>query len=233
MPQFPDTRVSVVKDLSGDDLRARERATAVVIAAYRSPVIAVLQQRWGMQLADAEDLAHDFFAQALARDWLARYDPEKGRFRTFLRTCLTAYAATAHEASMRQKRGGGVRHVPLDDAVPVATDDDTAAIFDREWMRSVLSIALAALHEECIAEDRATTWQVFSEYDVEGAELDERPTYESLARRIGIPPTQVTNYLNWARRRFRGHVLATVRELTANDAEYRDEVRALIGRSEA
>lgn len=202
------------------------------MAAYRSPVIAVLQRRWGMQLADAEDLAHDFFAQALARDWLARYDPEKGRFRTFLRTCLLAYAATAHEASMRQKRGGGLRHVPLDDAGPIATDDDTAAIFDREWMRSVLSIALAALHEECIAQDRATTWQVFSEYEVDGAELDERPTYEALARRIGIPATQVTNYLNWSRRRFRAHVLATVRELTANEAEYREEVRALIGRAE-
>ena len=203
------------------------------MAAYRSPVIAVLQQRWGMQLADAEDLAHDFFAQALARDWLARYDPEKGRFRTFLRTCLLAYAATAHEASMRHKRGGGLKHVPLEDATLIATDDDTAAIFDREWMRSVLSIALAALHDECIAEDRATTWQVFSAYDVEGADLDARPTYESLAKRIGIPPTQVTNYLNWARRRFRAHVLETVRELTANDAEYREEVRALLGKVES
>ncbi len=202
------------------------------MAAYRSPVIAVLQQRWGMQIADAEDLAHDFFAQALARDWLARYDPDKGRFRTFLRTCLLAYAATAHEASMRHKRGGGLRHAPLDDASLIATDDDTTAIFDREWMRSVLSIALAALHHECIAQDRATTWQVFSEYDVDGANLDERPTYESLAKRVGIPATQVTNYLNWARRRFRAHVLETVRELTANDAEYREEVRALLGRAE-
>lgn len=203
------------------------------MAAYRSPAIAVLQQRWGMQLADAEDLAHDFFAQALARDWLARYDPDKGRFRTFLRTCLLAYAATAHEASMRHKRGGGVRHVTLEDATLIATDEDTAAIFDREWMRSVLAIALAALHDECIAHDRAATWQVFSEYDVDGADLDERPTYESLARRIGIPPTQVTNYLNWARRRFRAHVLETVRGLTANDAEYREEVRALLGRVES
>lgn len=205
----------------------------MVMAAYRSPVIAVLQQRWGMQIADAEDLAHDFFAQALARDWLARYDPDKGRFRTFLRTCLLAYAATAHEALMRHKRGGGLRHVPLEDATLIATDDVTAAIFDREWMRSVLSIALAALHDECIEQDRATTWQAFSEYDVDGADLDERPTYESLAKRIGIPPTQVTNYLNWARRRFRAHVLATVRELTANDAEYREEVRALLGRAES
>jgi len=229
VPRFPDTRVSVVAALAGDDLDARERATGMVMAAYRSPVIAVLQQRWGMQLADAEDLAHDFFAQALARDWLARYDPGKGRFRAFLRTCLLAYAATAHEASTRQKRGGGLHHVSLDDATLIATDDDTSAIFDREWMRSVLSIALAALHEECVAQNRTTTWQVFSDYDVDGADLDVRPTYESLAKRIGIPPTQVTNYLNWARRRFRAHVLSTVRELTANDAEYRDEVRALLG----
>ena len=62
-------------------------------------------------------------------------------------------------------------------------------------------------------------------------ETNERPTYDVLAQRFGIPATQVTNYLNWARRRFRAHVLSTVRDLTASDAEYREEVRALTGKA--
>ena len=181
-----------------------------------------------MEPADAEDLAHDFFAHALEREWLARYDPERGRFRTFLRTCLLAFASTTHQAASRHKRGGGARHVSLDDASSVATDDDVMAIFDREWARSVLTIALDSLRDECLAHDRETTWQVFSAYDVDGAE-GERPTYDALARELQIPATQVTNYLNWARRRFREHVLVTLRSLTANDDEYREEVRALLG----
>lgn len=227
--RFPDTRVSVVTALASDDIPTRERATGAVIAAYRAPVVAVLERRWEMELADAEDLAHDFFEQALARDWLARYDPAKGRFRTFLRTCLLSFAATAHESATRQKRGGGLRHLPLDDTLVIAADDDVTATFDREWARSVLTLALTALRNECMAHDRASTWQVFESYDVEGAESDERPTYDALAQRFGIPTTQVTNYLNWARRRFRAHVLSTVRDLTASDAEYREEVRALTG----
>jgi hypothetical protein len=45
-----------------------------------------------------------------------------------------------------------------------------------------------------------------------------------------VPVTQVANYLHWARTRFRGHVLATLRALTGSDAEFREEARALLGR---
>jgi DNA-directed RNA polymerase specialized sigma24 family protein len=225
---FPETRVSVVTELSSTDADRRERAVATVIEVYRAPVIAVLRGRWNMEPADAEDLAHDFFAQALAQEWLSRYDRERGRFRTFLRSCLFAFASTAHEAATRQKRGGAMHHVSLDDAVHVSAPDDVAATFDREWIRSVLTRALDGLHDECRARDRESTWRVFSAYDVDGAEGN-RPTYETLARDLGIAPTQVTNYLNWARRRFREHVLGTLRQLTASEAEYRDEVRELLG----
>ena len=119
MALFPDTRVSLVENLSSADASTRDRAVGLVVAAYRAPVVAVLRRQWSLDLADAEDLAHDFFAHALERAWLARYDPARGRFRTFLRTCLQAYASTAHEAAGRQKRGGHLR--------PVALDDETAA----------------------------------------------------------------------------------------------------------
>ena len=227
--RFPETRVSVVSALASDDAATRDRATSAVIAAYRTPVIAVLQRRWELSLDDAEDLAHDFFAQALARDWLSRYDPGKGRFRTFLRTCLLAYAATAHESANRKKRGGGFDHLSLDDASAVAADDGIADTFDQEWTRSVLSLALGALRKDCENHGRESTWQVFEAYDIEGAEDDRRPTYDAVAQRLDIPVTQITNYLNWARRRFREHVLSTLRELTASDAEYREEVRSLLG----
>ena len=226
--QFPETRISIVAELSSEDSALRERATALVIEAYRTPVIAVLERRWNLQQADAEDLAHDFFAHALTRDWLSRYDPARGRFRTFLRSCLFAYASTAHESATRQKRGGGLQHVPLDDASGVPIDDETASMFDREWTRSVLTIALEALREESVRRKREESWQVFEAYEVGRAD-GARPTYDALARELGIPVTQVTNYLNWSRGRFREHVLSTLRSLTASEAEYREEVRALLG----
>lgn len=226
---FPETHQSVIEALASPDQATRARATDLVIRAYRAPIIAVLRHRFGLEPADAEDLAHDFLAQALDREWLQRYDPARARFRTFLRSCLAAFASTAHEAGGRLKRGGGAPHLSLDAAALAASPDASMeTLFDREWVRSVLDMALGALHQECVASGREATWQVFVAREVEGAE-DPVPSYADLALRFGLPLTQVTNYLAWARPRFRSHVLQALRDLTASESEFRAEARALLG----
>lgn len=234
MALFPDTHHSVIAALRSDDEPTRRRAAEAVARVYRAPIIAVLRHRWQLEPADAEDLAHDFLAHALARDWLQRYDVTRGRFRTFLRSCLMAFASTAHEGATRLKRGGGAVHLSLDLAPDTLGDgagdaSEMDALFEREWVRSVLERSLEALRHECEGADRRLTYEVFVAYDIEGAERDPRPSYAQVAERFGIPVTQVTNYLNWARRKLRGHVLETLRALTANEAEFRAETRALLG----
>ena len=226
---FPETRVSLVVALSSDDASLRARAVDLVLNAYRAPVIAVLRKQWSLDLADAEDLAHDFFAHALEKQWLARYDRERGRFRTFLRKCLQDFASTQYEAARRLKRGGQLVGVSLDDAGPLSTEADADRLFEQEWIRSVLTLSLERLHDEALTAGRQATYDVFIAHDVEGA--DDPPRYAELAARFGIPVTQVANYLHWARSRFRGHVLDTLRALTTSDAEFREEARALLGRS--
>ena len=228
MSLFPDTRVSQVAALSSDDSSLRSRAVDLVVAAYRGPVLAVLRKHWSLDVDDAEDLAHDFFAHALEREWLARYDREKGRFRTFLRKCLQDFANTRYEASRRLKRGGHLTSVALDDADALSVEADVDRLFAQEWARSVLSMSLDRLRQECEAEKLQRTFEVFLAHDVDGA--DEPPRYADLAIRFDLPVTQVANYLHWARSRFRGHVLDTLRALTASDDEFRDEARALLGR---
>jgi DNA-directed RNA polymerase specialized sigma24 family protein len=228
LPLFPETHVSQVVALSSNDSSARARAVDLVVAAYRTPVIAVLRKQWSLEMEDAEDLAHDFFAHALEREWLARYDREKGRFRTFLRRCLQDFASTQYESSRRLKRGGHLTAVSLDDAANVSTAAEVDRIFDQEWARSVLTLSLDRLREECVAAGRQTTCDIFVAHDVDGA--DEPPRYADLAARFSVPVTQVANYLHWARNRFRGHALETLRALTTNDAEFREEARTLLGR---
>ncbi|HEX6316404.1 MAG TPA: hypothetical protein VFZ73_16150 [Gemmatimonadaceae bacterium] len=215
--------------LSSHDASQRARAVELVVSAYRGPVIAVLRRQWSLDLADAEDLAHDFFSHALERDWLARYDRERGRFRTFLRKCLQDFASTRYEASRRLKRGGHLVPVSLDDAGPLSTEADVDQLFEREWVRSVMTVALDRLREESATAGRQVTFDVFLAYDVDAA--NDPPRYADLAVRFGIPVTQVANYLHWARSRFRGHVLDTLRALTGSDAEFREEARALLGRA--
>jgi predicted transcriptional regulator len=50
-----------------------------------------------------------------------------------------------------------------------------------------------------------------------------------VARELGLTVAQVTNYLHFARRRFRELILAHLRDLVADDEEFRAEARDLLG----
>lgn len=229
MSTFPDTQRSLVEALRSDDPAVRERAVDLAARVYRAPVVAVAMFQWSLQRADAEDLAHDFLAQAFDKGWFFRYDVSRGRFRTFLRSCLSAFASTRTEAAGRLKRGGGVMFLDIDDVAIAAPDPQLDAMFEREWVRSVLAAAVEGLRQECAQAGRETSFAVFVAHDIDGAEQRVSPTYASLSVQFGVPTTQITNYLSWARRRFRVQVLETLRALTVSDAEFRAEARALLG----
>jgi hypothetical protein len=71
-------------------------------------------------------------------------------------------------------------------------------------------------------------FQIFEAYDLLGEESN-HAGYAELARKFGIATTDVTNYLAFARREFRRIALEKLREMTASDAEFRREARALLG----
>ena len=226
---FPITRVSVIEALASGDPEARRAAADLVARAYWLPIAATLRTRWRLEPADAEDLTQEFLAEALFKEWLARYDPAKARFRTFLRMCLDRFAANALESSRRLKRGGGATIVSLDDDLaPGESDVDADDRFRQEWVRSVFSLALTALREEALNVGKEVHAAIFEAYDVADAD-GERPSYRDLAERFSLPETTVTNHLAWARRSFRRQVLSVLRSLAGSDAEYRQDVQELLG----
>jgi DNA-directed RNA polymerase specialized sigma24 family protein len=228
---FPPTRHSVFESLGDRDETLRRAAADVLVRAYWGPVAALLELRWHLDRADAEDMTQDFFAEAVAKEWFSRYDASRGRFRTFLRTCVDRFAANAVKARQRLKRGGGVANEPIEmaDVAGAHAPDETDARIHDEWVRGILSIALDAMRSESVAKGTDVQMAIFEAYDVDDPPDDKRPTYRALAIRFGVPETQVTNYLAWARREFRKHVLAAVRSLAANDDEFREDARDLLG----
>jgi hypothetical protein len=78
------------------------------------------------------------------------------------------------------------------------------------------------------SQGKGQLFEIFRRYDLERP-LDGQLTYDDLASELGIDVTAVTNRLASARREFRRIILAKLRALTANDEEYRDEVRAVLG----
>jgi len=241
---FPSTRRSAVLGARSEDAAERERSLETLSAAYWKPVLRYVRARWGKSHEDAQDLTQGFFLRALEKDFFAGYDPAKGRFRTFLRTCLDAYLANAHDAASARKRGGGIAHVPLiapgggDDpdarggGIPedaLASSESQERWFEVEWIRGLLELAVERLRAECEEKGRATAFRAFERYDLEDAG-EGRLSYETLAAELGVPVTTVTNHLALARRELRRIVLETLREITASEEEFRLEARLVLGR---
>jgi RNA polymerase sigma factor (sigma-70 family) len=227
---FPATRVSVIVALGSADGGTRRAAEDLLARAYWGPVVAVAQIKWHLDVADAEDLAQDFFAQALAKQWFVKFDPSKARFRTFLRVCLDRFAANAFQSAGRLRRGGDLVIESLDDSLSIPSDD--GAIDDRfrqEWIRSVFAMSLEALREEGRTTGKREHVAIFEAYDVHDHPDDRRPSYRDLATTFGLPETTVTNHLAWARSAFRAHVLATLQSLAGSDTEFRTDAQELLG----
>jgi RNA polymerase sigma factor (sigma-70 family) len=216
----------------------RRAAFDELARAYRPAVLGYLRRRWHLEAADAEDAAQALLLQLWERDSLETFDPDRARFRTFLRVCIDRHALNRLREARTLRRGGGSPHLPLHhDAVSDALDarsaeaaDENAehaeACFQEEVARAVLARAIARLQHELVQKDRAVVFEVLRRYDLEPAP-DLR--YAQVADALGVSVTQVTNHLHSARRRLRALALEEVRAMCANEGEYRAEARELVG----
>jgi len=72
-------------------------------------------RRCGYSPEDAQDLTQEFFARLLARDYLARADPQKGRFRSFFLAGLKNLLCDERDKAGRLKGGGGQTAISFDE----------------------------------------------------------------------------------------------------------------------
>jgi DNA-directed RNA polymerase specialized sigma24 family protein len=201
----------------------------VLCIHYWNPVYRYVRLRWRQEPADAEDLTQGFFLHLLGTSTLQGYDRGRARFRTYLRVCLDGYCANRYAEARRLKRGGGAQPLTLDAAATEAVLGDPDAWFHREWVRDLFERSIVALRERLEGSGRQAHFTLFQRYDVDGPNTSPGPTYAALAAELDIPVTQVTNFLALARREFRRIVLEQIRELSADEAEFREEARALLG----
>jgi RNA polymerase sigma factor (sigma-70 family) len=228
---FPTTRWSAILGARSADEPERVRSWSALLAAYWRPAYKHVRIRWKKPREDAEDLIQSFFERAMEKDFFASYDPETARFRTFLKVCVDRFVMNEVKAAGRQKRGGGAELLSFDfetaeREISLAAEGSPDDLFDREWRRTLFTLAVEALRAHCEEKGKLACFTAFERYDL--AE-HERPTYDALGRELGIPATTVTNHLAYARRELRRLVLVKLEEITATHEEYRDEAKALLG----
>jgi DNA-directed RNA polymerase specialized sigma24 family protein len=234
--KFPVTRLSAIIGTSSSNPEERTRAFEALVSAYWMPVYKYVRIKWNKQTEDARDLTQGFFAEAIEKNFFARFDPSKAKFRTFLRTCLDGFIANENKAATRIKRGGGAPILSLDfdgaeQQLRIAPPTALAEMddyFEKEWARSVFSLALESFRAQMLAAGKEIHLRLFERYVVD-ADDRVKTSYKKLAAEFDLATTDVTNYLALARREFRRIVLEKLRELTASDEEYRREARALLG----
>jgi len=238
--RFPLTRRSVVEAIRSIDEEERERALEALCAAYWKPIYKYIRLRWNRPADQTQDLTQGFFVKVLERGLLEKFDAKKARLRTYLRVCVDSFVSNEDKAGRRQKRGGDIPHIALDfaaaeeelcgaviDPAAIPSPESLEEFFEKEWLRSLFTLAVEDLRQHCLAHERERTFHLFEAYDLEG---QDKISYEHLARDYAISISDVTNALAWARGEFRRIALERLRELCGSEEEFQREARAAFGR---
>lgn len=173
---------------------------------YRMPCLRYV--KWRYPGLEAEDLVQGFFAAVLEQGIIKKFDPAKGRFRPYLITCLDQFIAKQRTHASREKRGGHLECVELDEA-GISGGENPEERFEREWERGVFEWAIAELRQ---SHAESLRWRLFESHDLTDAE---RPSYAELAERHGLTVATVTNHLAALQYQIQPHFLFNAMNMLA------------------
>lgn len=146
------TRASLLERIRSDSSTNRELAWHEFRSRY-APVIAGFAKKCGATPQDIDDIIQDVMTSLLTAGDRFVYDPSKGRFRGWLKTC------TVRAAIRRAGKNLRFRGVPLDE-LPQA-ELAVEAEWNDIWEQQLVARGLAALREEC---GGSTAFRAFEQY---------------------------------------------------------------------
>jgi RNA polymerase sigma-70 factor (ECF subfamily) len=225
--QFPATRWTLIAAAHGDPA-SRRAALEELLGLYWMPLYCFARRR-GLDADAAQDAVQDFIARLLDRDALARADPARGRFRSYLRTALVHHLANRHAQATAQKRGGAARVLALDVEVAERRLDGSPLLpehaFERAWALAVMDRALARLRDEFERGERRGPFALIAAFFGAAAAP---PSYEEAAATWGMSAPQLKAFLHRARVRYRALLREEVAPTVDDPAAIDDEIRALL-----
>ena len=218
-----------------DSPQVRQAGLDELARSYWKPVYHYLRVAWAKSNEDAKDLTQAFFLWLTDRQALARYAPERGSFRTFLKALLRHFVQHHDQALDRIKRGGGRVFLPLDadDASLAGIVPDPKALspddaFEKEWRNTLMSAAVERVRRRLTAEGAGVKFRVFEAYYLNGA-LEDRPTYTSVASRLGVKEGELKHYLTDVREDVRNEIRAQLAQTLSQPDDFQEEWHAFFG----
>jgi len=203
---FVNTRWTLIRWAGGEDSGRASQALEELCTKYWPPVYGYIRKR-GHQEADAQNLTQDFFCQFLGSNPFNRLSPERGRFRAYLLQSAKYFLANEHKRAGRQKRGGGVHHLPIDwseaeerYAAEASDSQSPEKYFDQALAIRLLEVVLERLAAEYSTGPEAAEFALLRPYLTLG---ESEAPYEGLAARLKITSGTARTKVNRLRARFR------------------------------
>ncbi|MGD0259404.1 MAG: sigma-70 family RNA polymerase sigma factor [Verrucomicrobiota bacterium] len=229
-PAFVTTHWSVVLTAGRSDTTRARAALEQLCRNYWHPLYAYVR-RAGHSREEAQDLTQEFFARLLAQNTVARADPARGRFRSFLLVSLKHFLANEWEKAHARKRGGGAPLIPLDfDTAetrwvqPVAPGDTPDRAFDRQWALALLEVVLGRVRKEYADSGRDELFVGLKDTLTGGR--SEIP-YRELAARLGLSEGAVKVAAHRLRQQYRERLREEIASTVAGPEEVEEELKLL------
>ncbi len=183
---------------------------------------------------EAQDLAQEFFARLLEKDYVAAADPERGRFRAFLLTAFKHFLSKERDKARARKRGGGRAPLSLDlssgeSRYPryLAGPTDTLTseqLYDRQWTVALLERVMRRLEEEMRESGKADWFDRLKEFIAGGSD---DATYAKAAKSLGSTEAAAKMATHRRRKRYRELLRHEIAETVEHVADIEDEIRGL------
>lgn len=192
-------------------------------------------RRSGHDEETAKDLTQGFFQKLLQKDYLRDVDREKGKFRSFLLTCVKHFLANEWDRAKTAKRGGGYTFVPWDEVmvenynIPNYLHSVSAEqAYDRQWALTLLDQVFNRLRDECVQAGKTDLFEALRIY-LSGEKSGE--SYAEVAEGLNMTTGSVQVAVHRLRRRYgellRGEIAQTVSQPDEVDEEIRSLFAAL------
>ena len=225
------TQWSIVLAAGAGHLPDSKQALASLCRAYWLPVYAYVR-RLAPSAADAQDLTQGFFVHLLETDAIARADPHRGRFRTFLLAAVKNFLANERDKARAQKRGGGKAALSLDfDAgesrikIEPSHDLTPDKLYERRWVLALLDQLLDSLRSELAAAGKQRHFETLKQAIIgEVTDAD----YEQAAQALGVTAAAAKQSAYRLRKRYRELFRQEVARTVADESELDAEIGGLL-----
>jgi RNA polymerase sigma factor (sigma-70 family) len=228
---FHTTHWSMVLACGGDsETKQAREALAELFQTYWYPLYAYVRRR-GYNEHDAEDLVQAFCVHLQEKHALAKADPLRGKFRTFLLSSLQNFLANEHVRANAQKRGGGQEFVFIDaenaheryraEPTHAATPE---AIFEKRWAHALLEQTLSSLRTDFRTRGKERLFDGLASF----ISADPREeSYQTAADRLGLPLSAVKTSVHRLRQDYRARLRDEIGRTVASPDEIDEELRHL------